>query len=260
MLELSDLAAECTDALADAQAAEALNANAKTRLAVDVVHRDLIGVQRGRHPHRSELLVNVGRDVGLFGRAAHAAFPIRMPVGHEFFRERARLVLVKINELVFVIWCKTEPGWPEHKGGRHHQQDDANRRQCLRSKHIRTSPPGPRFLQASSRFNLGFFLEREHTAFTAVGLEAFHELRLGSAYAETLLAQHLLEFSNGFRFHVHGLTRGCLAFIVQELGGLGFPQISSPVQRRPTLCSRPNWSNMRATMKSTRSSMLFGWL
>ena len=225
-----------------------------------MVHRDLIGVQRRRHSHGGELLVNVGRNVGFLGRAAHASFPIRMPVGHEFFGERARLVLVKINKLVFVIWCKTEPGWTEHKGGRHHQQDDANRRQGLRSKHIRTSPPGPRFLQASSRFNLGFFLEREHAAFTAVGLEAFDELGFGSAHGEILFAQQFLEFSDGFRFHVHGLTHGSLAFIVQEVGGSGFPQISSPVQRRPTVCSRPNWSRMRAMMKSTRSSMLVGWL
>ena len=107
---------------------------------------------------------------------------------------------------------------------------------------------------------LGFVLNAEHCIGGAVGLETLNELRLGAADRKVLFAQQVFEFGDGLAFKLQGLTRPSLGFLVQEVGGQRSLQTSSPVQRRPMSCSYPSWSRIRAMMKSTMSSMFFGWL
>ena len=142
MLELDDLGANRQRTLAGAVAAEALDANPKTRLRIHAVHRHLVGVLGGGHAHGFELGGNVGRGVGLFDRAAHATFPFGMAERHEVFGKGSCLGCVVVDEVVLVVRCESKPGRTEHEDGGDHENNHANRHQGLRSKHFRTSPPG----------------------------------------------------------------------------------------------------------------------
>ena len=59
MLELNNLRPECQGSFAGAVAAKSLDANTEAWFGVDVVHRHLVGMLGGGHPHRLKL----GSDV-----------------------------------------------------------------------------------------------------------------------------------------------------------------------------------------------------
>ena len=110
------------------------------------MHRHLIGVLGDGHPHRFELCGDVRRGVGLFHGAAHAPFPLRVAQRHEVFSKGTGLSRIVIDEVVFVIGGKAQPGWPDDENGGDHQHHDTNRHEGLRSKDVRTSPPWHVFL------------------------------------------------------------------------------------------------------------------